>query len=40
MLAERRGANLAIVDDGLGRKIARSRGLRVTGLLGVLNDAA
>ncbi len=40
ILAERRGANLVIVDDGLGRKIARSRGLRVTGLLGVLNDAA
>jgi len=40
ILAEQQEANLIIIDDGKGRKIARSRGLRVTGLLGVLNDAA
>ena len=31
---------MIIIDDGLGRNIARSRGLRVTGLLGVLDEAA
>lgn len=40
LLAERQGADLVIIDDGLGRKIARSRGLKITGLLGVLNEAA
>lgn len=40
ILAEQQRATLVIIDDGLGRKIARSRGLRVTGLLGVLNNAA
>lgn len=40
ILAEQQGANLTIFGDGLGRKIARSRGLRVTGLLGLLNDAS
>ncbi|ELS05271.1 protein of unknown function (DUF3368) [Xenococcus sp. PCC 7305] len=28
------------LDEALGRKIARSRGLRVTGLLGILDEAA
>lgn len=40
ILAEQQRATLVIIDDGLGRKIARSRGLKVTGLLGVLNNAA
>lgn len=40
ILAERQAANLIVIDDGLARKIARNRGLRVTGLLGLLNDAA
>ena len=40
ILAEQQEANLVIVDDALGRKIARARGLRVTGLLGVLDEAA
>ncbi len=39
-LAEQQEANLVIVDDARGRKIARSRGLKVTGLLGVLDEAA
>jgi len=40
LLAKRENANLIIIDDGLGRKIARDRGLKVTGLLGVLEQAA
>jgi predicted nucleic acid-binding protein len=40
ILAKIQGANLVRIDDGLGRKIARSRGLKITGLLGVLNEAA
>jgi predicted nucleic acid-binding protein len=40
LLAEGLNAGLVIIDDLLGRKIARSRGLRVTGLLGVLDEAA
>ncbi len=40
ILAKIQGADLVIIDDGLGRKIARSRGLKITGLLGVLNEAA
>ncbi len=40
ILAEQQEANLVIIDDALGRKIARSRSLRVTGLLGVLDEAA
>lgn len=40
ILAEQQKADLLIIDDGLGRKIACSRGLKVTGLLGVLNEAA
>lgn len=40
VLAEQQRANLVIIDDLLGRQIAQSRGLRVTGLLGVLDEAA
>ena len=40
MLAEQQEANLVIIDDSLGRQVAHSRGLRVTGLLGVLDEAA
>ena len=39
-LAEEQGADLVIVDDGLGRRAARTRQLKVTGLLGVLDTAA
>ncbi|GAA6618043.1 DUF3368 domain-containing protein [Scytonema sp. NUACC26] len=40
VLAEQQKANLLIIDDLLGRQIAQFRGLRVTGLLGVLDEAA
>ena len=40
VLGEQQKANLVIIDDLLGRQIAQSRGLRVTGLLGVLDEAA
>lgn len=40
LLAERVKADLLVIDDALGRKIARERGLRVTGLLGILDEAA
>jgi predicted nucleic acid-binding protein len=40
LLAKKENANLIIIDDGLGRKIASERGLKVTGLLGVLEQAA
>lgn len=40
ILAKQREAGLIVIDDGLGRKVARSCGLRVTGLLGVLDEAA
>ncbi len=40
ILAEQQGASLVIIDEGVGRRIARARGLRVTGIIGVLNDAA
>ncbi len=40
ILAEQQNADLMIIDDGLGRKFARSRGFKVTGLLGVLDAAA
>ncbi len=40
ILAEQQKAHLVIIDDLLGRRIAQSRGLRVTGLLGVLDEAA
>jgi predicted nucleic acid-binding protein len=40
VLAEQQEADLLIIDDLLGRRIALSRQLRVTGLLGVLDEAA
>ena len=40
LLAKKENANLIIIDDGLGRKIASNRGLKITGLLGVLEQAA
>lgn len=40
LLAEQQGAALIIIDELLGRKVATNRGLRVTGLLGVLDEAA
>jgi predicted nucleic acid-binding protein len=40
ILAEQQQADLIIIDDGNGRNIAFSRGLKVTGLLGVLDEAA
>jgi predicted nucleic acid-binding protein len=40
VLAEQQGANLILIDDLLGRRVALSRCLRVTGLLGVLDEAA
>ncbi len=40
LLAEQHRASLIIIDDLLGRQIAQSRGLNVTGLLGVLDEAA
>lgn len=39
-LAEQQGADLIIIDDLLGRRVAKSRQFRVTGLLGVLDEAA
>ena len=39
-LAERLGADVLLIDEGDGRKIAQNRGLAVTGLLGVLARAA
>ncbi|MBE9233949.1 hypothetical protein IQ231_20335, partial [Cuspidothrix issatschenkoi LEGE 03284] len=38
LLAEKENANLIIIDDGLGRKIASYRGLKVTGLLAGLRQ--
>jgi len=40
MLAEQQGADLVVIDERLGRQVAVSRGLRVTGVLGVLDEAA
>ena len=40
LLAEQKGAELIIIDDLVGRQVAISRGLKVTGLLGVLDEAA
>lgn len=40
VLAEKFQADLLIVDDRFARIIARKRGLTITGLLGVLYDAA
>lgn len=39
LLVEQLGADLLVIDEMLGRRIARSRGLRVTGLLGILQEA-
>ena len=39
-LALQEGANLIIIDEVLGRKVARNKGLKVTGLLGILDRAA
>ncbi|WP_228016740.1 hypothetical protein [Synechocystis sp. LEGE 06083] len=39
VLAEAEQADLLIIDDALGRKVALSRGLKTTGLLGVLQEA-
>ncbi len=40
MLALARGADLIVIDDLLARQMASSLHLRVTGLLGVLDEAA
>jgi len=40
VLAEHLGADLVLLDDRPARRAARERGLRVTGLLGVLREAA
>lgn len=40
ILAEQQDASLIIIDDGLARRIACNRGLRVTGLLGILEEAS
>lgn len=40
LLAEQQGTVLIIIDDLLGRQVATARGLKVTGLLGVLDTAA
>lgn len=40
LLAEDLGADLVLIDERKGRRIARSRGLNVTGLLGILDAAA
>ncbi|NET45494.1 DUF3368 domain-containing protein [Okeania sp. SIO2B3] len=40
ILALQERANLILIDETLGRKVARNKGLRVTGLLGVLDRAA
>jgi len=39
ILAEAEQADLLIIDDALGRKVALSCGLKITGLLGVLQEA-
>lgn len=39
ILAEQIEASLVIIDDALGRKIAQARGLKVTGLLGILDES-
>ena len=40
VLAQLTPGSLLIIDDGDGREEARRRGLRITGLLGVIRDAA
>jgi predicted nucleic acid-binding protein len=39
-LAESLGAFAIIVDDGEGRRVARSKGLRILGTAGILEEAA
>lgn len=39
-VAERLGADLVLLDEFAGRRIAKTRGLRITGLLGILDQAA
>ncbi|MGD1809459.1 DUF3368 domain-containing protein [Dapis sp. BLCC M126] len=39
-LALKQGANLIIIDEALGRKVARNKGLKVTGLLGILDPSS
>ena len=39
LLAEKLQAELILIDERRGRQLARSRGLRVTGLVGILDDA-
>lgn len=40
LLAEEVGATLLLIDERKGRTIARSRGLAITGLIGILDAAA
>jgi predicted nucleic acid-binding protein len=40
LLAEERAADLILLDEKAGRRIARQRGLAVTGLIGILDRAA
>jgi predicted nucleic acid-binding protein len=40
LLAENIGADLVLIDERRGRNLATSRGLKVTGLVGVLDTAA
>lgn len=40
MLAEQLGADLIVLDDKTAREVATQRGLKVTGLLGILSEGA
>lgn len=40
LLAEQLGIDSILLDDMAGRRVARERGLRVIGVLGILGDAA
>jgi predicted nucleic acid-binding protein len=40
LLAEQTGADLIVIDEKVARHMASERGLRLTGLLGVLDEAA
>jgi len=40
LLAERLGADLVVLDEKAARRVAAARGLRVTGTLGILKEAA